>query len=139
MACLSACKQLLQQGASVLFFPEGTRATDRRLQEFKKVCAHYRSRTVQPQQVIGVNGVHFLLSGQGAFSVAAKAGVPVVPITLIGTGRKMPNKQESRLFPGDVHMIIHPPVLPHDADKMLVDTREAILSRLPLEMHPQST
>ena len=39
LACLSACKQLLQQGASVLFFPEGTRATDMRLQEFKKVRA----------------------------------------------------------------------------------------------------
>ena len=71
--------------------------------------------------------------------MAAKAGVPVVPITLVGTGRKMPNKQESRLFPGDVHMIIHPLVSPQDADKMLVDTRKAILSRLPPEMYPRST
>ena len=37
LACLSQCRDLLGKGASVLFFPEGTRATDLRLQEFKKV------------------------------------------------------------------------------------------------------
>ena len=48
---------------------------------------------------------------QGAFSVAAKAGVPVVPITLIGTGALMPNGQEGRLYPGDgVRIIVHPKV-----------------------------
>lgn len=44
----------------MLFFPEGTRSKDKVLGGFKK----------------------------GAFSVAVKAGVPVVPITLIGTGEK---------------------------------------------------
>jgi 1-acyl-sn-glycerol-3-phosphate acyltransferase len=42
-----------------LFFPEGTRSKDKVMAGFKK----------------------------GAFSVAVKAGVPVVPITLVGTGR----------------------------------------------------
>lgn len=49
----------LLQGASVLFFPEGTRSKDRKMGGFKK----------------------------GAFSVAVKAGVPIVPITLVGTGQ----------------------------------------------------
>jgi hypothetical protein len=42
------------------------------------------------------------LNLQGAFSVAAKAKVPVVPITLVGTGALMPNNKEYLLFPGDV-------------------------------------
>ena len=50
---------------------------------------------------------------QGAFSVAAKAKVPVVPISIVGTGRKMPNKQENKMFPGGVRMVVHPQVNPH--------------------------
>jgi hypothetical protein len=50
----------LQKGASVLFFPEGTRSKDKVMGGFKK----------------------------GAFSVAVKAKAPVVPITLIGTGAR---------------------------------------------------
>ncbi len=49
---------------------------------------------------------------QGAFSVAAKAKVPVVPISIVGTGRKMPNHQESKMFPGNVTMVVHPQVSP---------------------------
>jgi 1-acyl-sn-glycerol-3-phosphate acyltransferase len=58
LKCLQTCIEMLGAGASVLFFPEGTRSRDKVLGGFKK----------------------------GAFSVAVKAGVPVVPITLIGTG-----------------------------------------------------
>jgi 1-acyl-sn-glycerol-3-phosphate acyltransferase len=47
------------QGAPVLFFPEGTRSKDCVMKGFKK----------------------------GAFSVAVKAGVDVVPITVLGTGK----------------------------------------------------
>lgn len=46
---------------------------------------------------------------QGAFSVAVKTGSPVVPITLIGTGKLMPNGQESRLYGGrGVKIVVHP-------------------------------
>lgn len=46
---------------------------------------------------------------QGAFSVAVKTGKPVVPITIIGTGKLMPNGQESRLYGGSgVKIIVHP-------------------------------
>ncbi len=47
LECLKQCGELLKQGASVLFFPEGTRTKDGRMHAFKK----------------------------GAFSVAAKAKV----------------------------------------------------------------
>lgn len=58
IACLKQCGVVLAEGASVLFFPEGTRSDDGRMHGFKK----------------------------GAFSVAAKAKVPVVPVTLVNTG-----------------------------------------------------
>jgi 1-acyl-sn-glycerol-3-phosphate acyltransferase len=37
LKCLSECKDLLAKGASVLFFPEGTRSKDGKMAEFKKV------------------------------------------------------------------------------------------------------
>lgn len=41
--------------------------------------------------------------------MAVKTGKPVVPITLIGTGKLMPNGQESRLYGGNgVRIIVHP-------------------------------
>ena len=75
---------------------------------------------------------------QGAFSVAAKAGVPVVPITLLGTGKMMPNKKENLLFNGSVRIIVHPRVEPRKADEMLTETRDKIMSKLPPSLvHPQ--
>lgn len=38
LRCLGDCKDLLSKGASVLFFPEGTRSKDGKMAEFKKVC-----------------------------------------------------------------------------------------------------
>jgi 1-acyl-sn-glycerol-3-phosphate acyltransferase len=58
LECLKTCIELLHAGACVLFFPEGTRSKDQVMAGFKK----------------------------GAFSVACKAGAPVVPVTLVGTG-----------------------------------------------------
>ena len=75
---------------------------------------------------------------QGAFSVAAKAGMPVVPITLLGTGKMMPNKKENLLFNGSARIIVHPRVEPQNANNMLTETRDKIKSRLPPSLvHPQ--
>jgi 1-acyl-sn-glycerol-3-phosphate acyltransferase len=106
LECLKACGELLKRGASVLFFPEGTRSKDGKMHAFKK----------------------------GAFSVAAKAKVPVVPITLKGTGDLMPNAREYLLYPGRVEVVIHPPVPPSDADSMMNAAFTAIASSLPPEM-----
>nr|AUS84463.1 lysophosphatidic acid acyltransferase [Ettlia oleoabundans] len=106
LECLKQCSELLKHGASVLFFPEGTRSKDGRMHAFKR----------------------------GAFSVAAKAKVPVVPITLIGTGDLMPNTQEYLLFPGKVKLVIHPAIVPKDAATMAAEAYAAISSSLPPEL-----
>eukprot|EP00898_Chlorokybus_atmophyticus_P002088 jgi/Chlat1/2880/Chrsp195S08771 len=103
MECLRKCEELLNNGSSVLFFPEGTRTTDGKMHAFKK----------------------------GAFSVAKKAKVPIVPVTLIGTGRLMKNGKESLLRPGRVTIVVHPPIKGDNADELCKKAREVIASRLP--------
>lgn len=109
LKCLSDCASLLAAGAPVLFFPEGTRSRDGALGDFKK----------------------------GAFSVAAKARVPVVPVSLVGTGALMPNGREGCLFPGDVTVVVHPPLPPsRDADALMEAARAAIAGPLPPKYRP---
>ncbi|KAJ4957768.1 hypothetical protein NE237_024879 [Protea cynaroides] len=80
--CLKRCMDLVKKGASVFFFPEGTRSRDGKMGAFKR----------------------------GAFSVAAKTGAPVVPITLLGTGKLMPAGMEGTLNSGTVKVVIHKPI-----------------------------
>ena len=86
----------------------------------------------------GRHGLQRLTCGracpQGAFSVAAKAKVPVVPVTLIGTGALMPNGQESHMYSGSVRMVVHPPIPPSTPDAMMEATRREIASCLPPAM-----
>jgi 1-acyl-sn-glycerol-3-phosphate acyltransferase len=58
---LERCRAWLDRGVGVLLFPEGTRSKDLELQPFK----------------------------HGAFTLALKAGVPILPIVLDGTGLAM--------------------------------------------------
>lgn len=73
---MKLCEQSLKDGMPVLFFPEGTRSKDGRLQPFK----------------------------DGAFALAMRAGVPVYPVALTGTGDTLPkhglrlrNRMEARV------------------------------------------
>ncbi|XP_064964680.1 1-acyl-sn-glycerol-3-phosphate acyltransferase BAT2, chloroplastic-like isoform X3 [Musa acuminata AAA Group] len=100
--CFKRCMEFVKKGASVFFFPEGTRSKDGMLGAFKK----------------------------GAFSVAAKAGVPVVPITLIGTGKIMPPGKEGILNSGSVKVVIHKTLDGKDADKLCNEARDAIARTL---------
>ncbi|KAL6534879.1 hypothetical protein OROGR_013554 [Orobanche gracilis] len=96
--CLKQCITLIKKGASIFFFPEGTRSKDGKLGPFKK----------------------------GAFSVAAKTGVPVVPITLIGTGGIMPAGMEGKLNPGSVNVIVHPSIIGNNPDELCSEARNVI-------------
>jgi 1-acyl-sn-glycerol-3-phosphate acyltransferase len=62
LAMMAECDRLLGEGSPVLFFPEGTRTRDGRLLPFK----------------------------DGAFELALRHGVPVIPIAVHGTGRALP-------------------------------------------------
>ncbi|KAL5100961.1 hypothetical protein RYX36_005288 [Vicia faba] len=102
MECLKKCMDLIKKGASVFFFPEGTRSKDGKLGAFKK----------------------------GAFSIAAKTKVPVVPITLIGTGQIMPAGREGIVNTGFVKVVIHKPIDGNDADMLCKEARNKIASVL---------
>jgi len=100
--CLKRCIKFVEKGASVFFFPEGTRSKDGKLGTFKK----------------------------GAFSVATKTGVPVVPITILGTGKLMPAGKEHSLNMGSVKVVIHKPIEGSDANQLCTDARDAIARTL---------
>lgn len=72
---------MIRQGKSVVLFPEGTRTPDGSLLPFKR----------------------------GGFILARKAAVPVVPVTINGSGRINPAGQ-IRLYSGNIHITVHPPI-----------------------------
>ncbi len=78
---LESAGQKIRNGASVVFFPEGTRSPDGRLLPFKK----------------------------GGFKIALAAGVPILPATVVGSKDVLP-KKSLRLMPGTIRLIIHEPI-----------------------------
>jgi 1-acyl-sn-glycerol-3-phosphate acyltransferase len=77
---LEAAKRIAA-GTSVILFPEGTRSRDGRLQEFKS----------------------------GAMVLAIKAGVPLVPVAIIGTHKILP-KGKLLVQPGEVLVRVGEPI-----------------------------
>jgi len=103
----NAARLIEERKISVLVFPEGGRAADGHLQEFK----------------------------DGAFFLAIKAQVPVVPVALIGTYEMLPFGSGTML-PGPVTMRIGQPIptaglTNKDREALSQQTREAILALLP--------
>jgi 1-acyl-sn-glycerol-3-phosphate acyltransferase len=74
---LDEAAQKIKEGKSVMTFPEGTRSKDGTIKPFK----------------------------QGIFYLAIKSGVPIVPISIIGTGNIM-RKRSLKINPGKITMII---------------------------------
>jgi len=68
-------------GLSLIIFPEGTRSADGRVGRFKA----------------------------GSFMLAIEAGLPVVPLSIVGT-RSIMRKGSLTVAPGDVVLAIHPPI-----------------------------
>ncbi len=81
LAAINAARTQIVDGTSVIFFPEGSRSRNNELGGFKK----------------------------GAFKMAFDIGIPILPITIVGTKNILPPKT-IRLFPGRVKMIIHEPI-----------------------------
>lgn len=96
---------VLQSGLGMMVFPEGTRSRDGRLLPFKK----------------------------GPFHLAMEAGVPVVPITVVGTHEAWP-KGTARLRAGEVKVYFHAPIDPkhfESREALMAAVRAAINSALP--------
>ena len=103
---LGRWRALVSEGLSLLIYAEGTRSADGHVARFKG----------------------------GSFLLAIQAGLPIVPLSVIGTRESMPKgRLETR--PADVTLIVHdpiqPPVIaaptPRDA-KALADRVRAIVS-----------
>jgi 1-acyl-sn-glycerol-3-phosphate acyltransferase len=72
---------LVTDGLSLIIFPEGTRSVDGRVGRFKA----------------------------GSFMLAIEAGLPVVPLSIVGT-RFVMRKGRLAVAPGDVALFVHPPI-----------------------------
>jgi 1-acyl-sn-glycerol-3-phosphate acyltransferase len=101
---------IIRDGKSVVMFPEGTRSNDGKLLPFKR----------------------------GGFLLALKAGVPVVPVTINGSGRINP-ANKIRLYRGDIVINLHTPLTPASEiprskaeAQLMVQMHEAISSVLEL-------
>lgn len=96
---------VLRQGLHMLIYPEGTRTADGKLLPFKK----------------------------GPFHLAMESGVPILPLTILGTYEAWP-KHRFALKAGTVTIVYHPPIDPKDhpdRDELMSVVRESIASALP--------
>ena len=101
---VAALNRVRAEGQSFVVFPEGTRSRDGRLNEFKK----------------------------GAFVLALRLGLPVVPVVCRGTRRLMPRGSRLNVIPGDVELVIERPIPTdglrfEDRDALATQVREVIL------------
>jgi 1-acyl-sn-glycerol-3-phosphate acyltransferase len=104
---IEAALDRLGDGIGMLFFVEGTRSPDGRLLAFKK----------------------------GAFYTAIELGIPILPVTVVGTREIMPAKSLAP-FPGKAGLVIHPPIETtdlgvQDIAATVQQARDAIASALP--------
>jgi 1-acyl-sn-glycerol-3-phosphate acyltransferase len=76
----------IDKGISMMFFPEGTRSTSGELQDFH----------------------------QGAFKLALKKNVPVLPIAIQGTSKAMPKGRWLFNPAGDISLTVLPALEPED-------------------------
>ena len=105
---MDSAAAIIRSGKSVVMFPEGTRSRDLQLLPFKR----------------------------GGFLLALRAGVPVVPVTINGSGRVNPAGR-TRLYRGEISVTLHPALLPStqlsraEAEKQLLEqVRDSISSAL---------
>ena len=99
--------EVLRKGLHMVIYPEGTRSSDGRLLPFKK----------------------------GPFHLAMDSGVPIVPVTMLGTFESWP-KTRFALLPGTATVVFHPPIDPReyaDRDALMEAVRQAVASALPAE------
>jgi 1-acyl-sn-glycerol-3-phosphate acyltransferase len=98
MKSLEEAAQKIREGKSVMTFPEGTRSKDGTIKPFK----------------------------QGMFHLAIQAGVPIVPISIIGANKILP-KRTLMIKPGKITMVIGRPV---DVSGYTIETRSELIQQV---------
>lgn len=94
------CSALLQEGTSVLIWPEGHRSRDGRMGRFKN----------------------------GAFALAVQTGYPLIPFCLIGTGQFLPPGR-LWVCPSPIKLVMLDPVYPdlqNDPDHEIIRLKKAV-------------
>ena len=99
---LKRWRALVSEGLSLMIYAEGTRSPDGRVARFKA----------------------------GSFLLAIEAGLPVVPVAVIGTRRVMP-KGRLRTEPADVTLIVHDPIQPPALEAPTARDAKAFADRVP--------
>jgi 1-acyl-sn-glycerol-3-phosphate acyltransferase len=111
ISAVRAAADVIRQGINMTIYVEGGRSFDGKLIKFKK----------------------------GPFYLAVECGVPVVPVTVVGTQHAMP-KGRFAIKSSDVKIIFHDPIEPKDfgdRDALKSKVREVINSGLPVELQEQ--
>ena len=98
MKSLEEAAEKIREGKSVVTFPEGTRSEDGTVGPFK----------------------------QGLFHLAIRAGVPIVPISIIGAHQIM-RKGTLKVNPGRIRMVIDRPI---DVSAYKIETRGELVARV---------
>src|SRR6201993_4659029 len=107
-----AARAVVEQGLNMTIYVEGKRSFDGKLLPFKK----------------------------GPFYLAMECGVPVIPITIVGTHYTMP-KARFAIKPGKVQVIFHSPIDPKDfgnRECLMEKVRSVIEAGLPEEYRQKS-
>jgi 1-acyl-sn-glycerol-3-phosphate acyltransferase len=107
IAAVKDAAEVIRKGINMTIYVEGKRSFDGKLLPFKK----------------------------GPFYLAMECGVPVVPVTIVGTHDLMPKKR-FQISPGTVKIVFQDPIPPAefvDRDVLMERVRAAINESLPLE------
>ncbi len=94
-------RALVSEGLSLIIYAEGSRSPDGRVGRFKA----------------------------GSFLLAIQAGLPVVPVAIIGTRAVMP-KGRLRTEPANVRLIVHDPIQPPAIEAPTVRDAKALADRV---------
>jgi 1-acyl-sn-glycerol-3-phosphate acyltransferase len=98
---LARWRALVEDGLSLIIFAEGTRSWDGTVGRFRA----------------------------GSFLLALEAGLPIVPLAVVGT-RHVMQKGRLRTEPGDVELFVHDPIVPPSIDSPTVRDAKALADRV---------
>ncbi|HEY7284746.1 MAG TPA: lysophospholipid acyltransferase family protein [Vicinamibacterales bacterium] len=98
---LKRWRALVSEGLSLIIYAEGTRSPDGHTARFKA----------------------------GSFLLAIQAGLPIVPLAVIGTRHVMP-KGRLRTEPADVQLVVHDPIPPPDLENPTAHDAKALADRV---------